>query len=71
MYFIPVVGVFVGFAVGLLASELVRRRDLKAALTASAAALKATGIGILVEFTMVCLAGSVWALGVIVHFVLR
>jgi uncharacterized protein YqgC (DUF456 family) len=71
MYFIPVVGVFVGFAVGLLASELVRRRDLKAALTASAAALKATGIGILVEFTMVCLAGSVWALGVIVHFTLR
>ncbi len=71
MYFIPVVGVFVGFAVGLLVSELVRRRDLKAALTASAAALKATGIGILVEFTMVCLAGSVWALGVIAHFWLR
>jgi uncharacterized protein len=71
MYFIPVIGVFVGFAVGLLASELVRRRDVKAALTASAQALKATGIGILVEFLMVCLAGSVWAIGVIVHFSLR
>ena len=71
MYFIPVVGIFVGFAAGLLLSELVRRRDVKAALKASGEALKATGIGILVEFTMVCLAGSVWALGVIVHFWLR
>lgn len=71
MYFIPVIGVFVGFAVGLLVSELVRRRDVEAALTASAEALKATGLGILVEFAMVCLAGSVWALGVIVHFSLR
>ena len=71
MYFIPVVGIFVGFAAGLLLSELVRRRDVKAALKASGEALKATGLGILVEFTMVCLAGSVWALGVIVHFWLR
>jgi uncharacterized protein len=68
MYFIPVVGVFVGFAVGLFASELVRRRDVRAALKAGAEALKATGLGILVEFTMVCLAASVWALGVAVHF---
>jgi uncharacterized protein len=71
MYFIPVVGIFVGFAAGLLLSELVRRRDVKAALRASGEALKATGLGILVEFTMVCLAGSVWALGVLVHFWLR
>lgn len=71
MYLIPVVGVFVGFALGLFASELVRRQDLRAALTASAQALKATGIGILVEFTMVCLAGSVWMIGVIVHFSTR
>ncbi len=71
MYFIPVVGIFVGFAAGLLLSELVRRRDVKAALRASGEALKATGLGILVEFTMICLAGSVWALGVIVHFWLR
>lgn len=71
MYFIPVVGIFVGFAAGLLLSELVRRRDVKAALVASGQALKATGIGILVEFTMVCLAGSAWALGVSIHFWLR
>jgi uncharacterized protein len=71
MYLIPVVGVFVGFALGLFASELVRRRDLTTAFTASAQALKATGIGILIEFMMVCLAASVWMIGVVVHFSTR
>jgi len=68
MFLIPVVGLFVGFAAGLLASELVRRRDLRQALRASLLALKATGIGILIEFAMVCLAGFVWVVGVVVHF---
>lgn len=69
MFLIPVVGLFVGFGAGLLASELVRRRDFRAALDASVATLKATGIGVLVEFGMVCLAGSVWTIGVVAHFV--
>ncbi len=68
MFLIPVVGLFVGFGAGLLASELVRRRDLREALRSSVETLKATGIGILVEFAMVCLAGSVWMIGVIVHY---
>jgi len=68
MFLIPVIGLFVGFGAGLLASEYVRRRDLRAALVSSAETLKSTGIGILVEFGMVCLASSVWMTGVIVHF---
>jgi uncharacterized protein YqgC (DUF456 family) len=68
MFLIPVVGLFVGFGVGLLASELLRRRDFRAAATSSLETLKATGIGILAEFALVCLAGSVWMIGVIVHF---
>jgi uncharacterized protein len=68
MFLIPVVGVFVGFAAGLLVSEYVRRRDLGDALRASVEALKATGLGILVELALVCLAGSVWTVGVVVHF---
>jgi hypothetical protein len=68
MFIIPVAGLFVGFAGGLFLSELVRRRDLQAALKASGEALKATGLGMLVEFTMVALASSVWVIGVIVHF---
>jgi uncharacterized protein len=71
MFLIPVVGLFVGFGAGLLASELVRRDDLKAAAVSSLEALKATGIGILVEFAMVCLAASVWTIGVVVHFATR
>ena len=68
MFLIPVVGLFVGFAAGLLASELVRRRDLRAAFRSSVEALKATGLGILIEFGMVCLAVFVWVVGVVVHF---
>jgi uncharacterized protein YqgC (DUF456 family) len=68
MFIIPVVGLVVGFAVGLLVTEYARRRNFPAALRASAAALKATGIGILVEFGCACLAGSAWVLGVWVHF---
>jgi uncharacterized protein len=68
MFLMPVIGLFVGFGVGLLASELVRHRDLRAALDSSVQTLKATGLGILVEFAMVCLAASVWTIGVIAHF---
>lgn len=71
MFLIPVVGIFVGFAVGLLASEYVRRRDLRTALRSSVEALKAQGIGIVVEFCFVCLAASVWAAGVAAHFATR
>jgi uncharacterized protein len=71
MFLIPVVGLFVGFGAGLLLSELARRRDLRSALASSVETLKATGIGILVEFGMVCLAGSVWMIGAITHFATR
>lgn len=68
LFVIPLVGLFVGFGAGLLVSEYVRHRDHRAALASSAATLKATGTGILIEFGMACLAGSVWAIGVIAHF---
>jgi uncharacterized protein YqgC (DUF456 family) len=71
MFLIPVVGLFVGFGGGLLVSEYMRRRDFRSALRSSVETLKATGIGVLVEFGMVCLAGSVWMIGVITHFMTR
>lgn len=71
MFLIPVVGLFVGFGLGLLLSEFARRRDLGSALRASGEALKATGLGILVEFGCAALAGSVWMIGVIWHFASR
>jgi hypothetical protein len=71
MFLIPVVGLFVGFGAGLFLSEYARRKDFRSSLTSSAETLKATGVGILVEFGLVCLAGSVWMIGVIVHFTTR
>jgi len=68
MFVIPVAGLFVGFAAGLFVSEYARRGDFQSALSSSFEALKAMGMGMLVEFVMVSLAGSVWTIGVIVHF---
>ena len=68
MFLIPVVGVFVGFAAGLLVIEAARRGDLSHAFSSSLQTLKAMGTGVLVEFLLLCLAASVWSVGVIVHF---
>ena len=57
-------GLFVGFAAGLLFSEVLRTRHFRAALTSSWAALKATGLGMLAEFGLACLAASNWLVGV-------
>jgi uncharacterized protein YqgC (DUF456 family) len=64
MFVIPVVGLFVGFALGLLLSEVQRTRNFKTALRSSGAALKATGIGMLVEFGLACAAATTWIIGV-------
>lgn len=68
LFLIPVVGLFVGFAAGLLVAEFNRQRDVQAAVSSSWAALKATGIGILVECGLAALAASVWVIGLWVHF---
>ena len=44
LFVIPVVGLFIGFAVGLLLSETYRQRDLNAALESSWVALKAMAV---------------------------
>lgn len=71
MFLIPVVGLFVGFVVGLLASELVRYRDPGKAWSSGFAALKALGTGVLIELLLVCAAASVWSAGAIAHFIAR
>jgi uncharacterized protein YqgC (DUF456 family) len=68
LFLIPVVGPFIGFGVGLLLSEWVRHGSLRQAFHYSAQTLKATGIGVLIEFLLVCVAASVWVFGVVVHF---
>ncbi|MFC7403258.1 DUF456 domain-containing protein [Citricoccus sp. GCM10030269] len=71
MFVIPVVGLFLGFALGLFAAELTRRRDVGAAASSSWEALKSMGLGILVEFGCASLAASSFALGTLVHFLNR
>ncbi|WP_457964268.1 DUF456 domain-containing protein [Arthrobacter sp. D1-29] len=63
MFIIPLVGLFVGFAAGLLLSEFHRTRSIGTATSTSWAALKATGLGILVEFGLASLAASTWVIG--------
>lgn len=49
MFVIPVVGLFVGFPVGVLLASFVRTRDLSEAWRATVQALKAVGTNILIE----------------------
>ncbi|MBG6184199.1 uncharacterized protein YqgC (DUF456 family) [Arthrobacter sp. CAN_A214] len=71
MFAIPVVGLFVGFALGLFGSEYLRLRSFRPALESSVHALKAAGWGILAELGLAFAAGSTWIVGVWVHFLTR
>lgn len=68
LFVIPVVGILVGFFVGLLLSETARQRDFRTALESSWVALKAAGLGVVVEFACALAASSVFVLGAIVLF---
>ncbi|GAA3070818.1 MULTISPECIES: DUF456 domain-containing protein [Actinomycetes] len=68
MVMLPPLGLFLGFALGLFGAEFIRRdRDWQAAAQASLAALRAMGLGILVEFGLAGLAVSSFLIGTLVH----
>lgn len=67
-FVIPFFGIFVGFALGLFGAEYYRRRDPAAAFRASIEALKAMGIGMLVEIGCIIVAIGVFGVGVLIHF---
>ena len=64
-FVIPVVGLPLGFVVGVFLVELSRSRTTAVAWTSTVAAMKATGLSILIELASVLLAGSVWFAGVL------
>ena len=68
MFIVPVVGLFLGFALGLLLAEYARRKDLGAAWRSSVEAMKSMGFGMLLEFACASLAGFAFVVGAIVHF---
>lgn len=62
-FVIPVVGLFIGFVLGVYAAER-RRLGTQAAGPATRHALKAVGLSILIELTASLLAVATWATGV-------
>ena len=62
---IPVVGIFVGFVLGVYVAE--RRRVGRAgAWPSTTHALRAVGVSILIELVAACLAALTWVVGVVV-----
>lgn len=59
-FVIPVVGLLIGFVLGIYLSEWLRL-SLREAGPATVTALKAVGLGILIELTFTTLAAAVWA----------
>lgn len=64
-FVIPVVGLVVGFVLGVFLAELARRRDRAVAWRSTVVALKATGITILVELAGALIAATAWLVAAI------
>lgn len=68
MFVLPGFGLLIGFVLGLFAAEYLRVRNPATALRTSWEALKATGLGLLVELCCATAAVTVWVIGLIVYF---
>jgi uncharacterized protein YqgC (DUF456 family) len=64
-FVVPVVGLFLGFVVGVYAAER-RRLGAQAAWPSTKAALRAVGLSILIELAAGVLAAGAWVVGVTV-----
>lgn len=64
-FVIPVVGMFVGFPLGVYLSEAQRLKTHREAWTSTKHALRATGLSILIEFIGASLAAAVWLAAVL------
>ncbi|TDO44315.1 hypothetical protein EV643_116127 [Kribbella sp. VKM Ac-2527] len=64
-FLIPVVGMFVGFPIGVYVSERQRIGNHDEAWTSTKHALRATGLSVLIEFIGTSLAAAVWLVAVL------
>jgi uncharacterized protein len=62
-FVVPVVGVLIGFVLGVYVSEL-ERVGVRAAWPSTIAAMRAVGVSLLIELTSALLATAVWVVGV-------
>lgn len=64
-FVIPVLGLILGFVLGVYLAEWARRRDHGSAWSATVVALKATGITIVVELAGALVAAGAWLVAVL------
>lgn len=69
LFVLPAFGLPIGFAAGLIGAEYARVRDWKLALDSSWTALKALGIGMLVELFCGLTATMILAMSIAAHFI--
>ena len=69
IFVIPFLGLPLGFLLGLYISEAVRQKDWKQGFTSAWIAMKALGLGILIEFSLAMLSMITFAVAVVIHFV--
>ncbi|MBM7824808.1 uncharacterized protein YqgC (DUF456 family) [Arcanobacterium pluranimalium] len=65
---IPVLGIFIGFAVGLFLAEMRRQGDGVRAASSTWLALKSLGVGILIELGMAFTSAIVFAISCLIYF---
>jgi uncharacterized protein YqgC (DUF456 family) len=63
-FLIPIVGIFVGFVVGIYLAELCRLGSVSDAWPTTVTAMKAAGLSALIDFSSAVFATSVWVSGV-------
>lgn len=68
IFVIPFLGLPLGFLLGLYICEAVRQKDWRKGLTSAWIAMKALGLGILIEFSLAMLSTIAFAVAVVVHF---
>lgn len=67
-FVIPVVGLPIGFVVGLFLAEYLRLHEAKLAWDSSWESIKAIGLGTAIEFMLALLAAITFGIGVLIHF---
>jgi uncharacterized protein YqgC (DUF456 family) len=65
-FVIPIVGLVIGFVLGVYLAELANRHDQRVAWTSTKHALKGVALSVGVELTGALLATAAWAFGVYV-----
>jgi|HigsolmetaAR206D_1030411.scaffolds.fasta_scaffold00681_21 hypothetical protein len=64
-FVVPVVGLVLGFVLGLWLAELARLRDLRLAWPATRQALHAVGLALLIELATALVVAGIWLVGLV------